>query len=294
MEKLNDRGGRLERLSIRVSSGEIEAIRRNAEEYGLPVSEYMRASGIGELPAKRQCSDKMTPDKNDTVTYLRNSSLLNSLDDKDILKTLGKLTIKKFRKEDIVLVHGDTNKFMYIILSGKVKVTQTSEDGKELILAMHMSGDFFGEMSLIDGGTASATVVAADNSTIAIISKDNFYSLIYTQRNILLNLLRSFCFRIRSANKTIEIMSQKSAVSRIKMLLLMFSEKYGVKKDDGIMLSVLSTHQELADMTGLTRETATKILNELQEEGAISVGKTKHIILNDSFFTPFLSVHPRM
>ncbi len=275
---------RVERLSVRVSHEEFEMIRDNAALYGLPVATFIRAAGIGELPKKKKSECGINRPVKSTVELLRNFSLFAGLDEEELLKTLHCITVEKFKKNDIILVEGDSNRFMYYILTGRVKVLQVSEEGKELILAMHSAGDFFGEMSLIDGSTACATVAAADHCTIALISKANFFSLIYTQKKILRNVLQTFCRRIRASNRTVAMMTQMSAAHRVRMLLLMLSEKHGKMLDDTVVLSILVTHQDIADMTSLTRQTVTKIMNELKEEGVITVQENKQIRLNKSFF----------
>ena len=81
-------------------------------------------------------------------------------------------------------------------------------------------------------------------------------------------------------------MSHTSASYRIKTVLLMLSDRHGEKTGKSIMLSIQITHQDIADMTGLTRETVTKIMNEMKEKGAISVLENRRIKLNTIFFTP--------
>jgi CRP/FNR family transcriptional regulator len=115
------------------------------------------------------------------IESLRNIQLFSSLSDEELRLVSDKLVLKRFRKNEIILQEEDTNEYMYIILDGKVKVIQTTEDGKEILLAIHQSGDSFGEMSLIDGKTSPATVIATENSSAAIISKKDFYSILETQ-----------------------------------------------------------------------------------------------------------------
>ena len=86
--------------------------------------------------------------KND---FLKKIHLFSSLSDKEIEHLITKLIIKKFKKSETILYEEDTSEFMYIILLGKVKAVRMTEDGKEIILAVHQAGEFFGEMSLIDG-----------------------------------------------------------------------------------------------------------------------------------------------
>ena len=172
---------------------------------------------------------------------------------------------------------------MYIIIHGKVKISRVGRDGKEAILSLHGSGEFFGELSLIDGRTSPAAVLAVENSNVAIISKDHFYDLLYTQRRVMENLLKILCSRLRDAWQKIEMLTFNDASQRLKMLLNMLSETYGEKTPEGTVLRVRLMHQDLADMAGLTRETVTRVLDKWKKSGEIEVLRSKYIRLNDEF-----------
>lgn len=219
------------------------------------------------------------------IEYFKKIQLFSSLTDEELRQISDKLIVKRFRKNEIILQEEDTNEYMYIILDGKVKVAQTTEDGKEILLAMHHSGEFFGEMSLIDGKTSPATVIATEDSTAAIISKKDFYSLIKTQGKVLDNLMLILCSRYRESWEKIQMLNYKNASHRIKILFLMLSDKYGEKTAEGVTLNIKLTHQEIADMTGMTRETVTRVIDKWQKDGEINVLKNKFIHLSANFLT---------
>lgn len=221
--------------------------------------------------------------ENIKIDFLRNIKLFSSLSDEELTLISHKVFIEEFKKNEVILQEEDTNEFMYIILFGNVKVTQATKDGKEIILSMHKSDDFFGEISLIDGKTSPATVTATDNALIAIISKKDFYALVFNQDKVLENLLTILCSRLRDSWKRIELLNFKNATDRIKMIFLILSYDNGKKTDEGVVLNIKMTHQNIADMTGLTRETVTRIIDKLQTSGEITVLKAKHIRLNKTF-----------
>ena len=200
------------------------------------------------------------------------------------------LPVKRFKKNDVILHEEDTNKFMYIILSGKVKVVQITEDGKEILLAIHQAGEFFGEMSFIDGKTSPATIVAAEDCVINIISRDEFYSTIHTHKKILYNLLLILCSRLRESWEKIQLLNLKNASERLKILFYMLSNKYGEKTSKGITLNIKLTHQEIADMTGMARETVTRVLDKWNKEGEISILADKFIQLKTDFLQKELNL----
>jgi CRP/FNR family cyclic AMP-dependent transcriptional regulator len=221
--------------------------------------------------------------ENIKIDFLRNIQLFSGLDDEELCQISGKVVLKEFRKNEVILYEEDTNEYMYIILSGKVNVIQTTEDGKEIILATHQSGEFFGEMSLIDGRTSPATVLATEDSLVAIISKAEFHSLLTNYRKVLERMLQILCSRIRDSWSRIHLLNFKNASQRIKMLLLTLSFDRGEKTSEGITLNIKLTHQNIADMVGLTRETVTRVLDKWRKDGAITILKKRFIHLNSNF-----------
>jgi CRP/FNR family transcriptional regulator len=216
---------------------------------------------------------------------LKDIELFASIADKDLKQIKEHLVLRDFKKNQTILHEEETNDFMYIIIHGKVKISRVGRDGKEAILSLHGSGEFFGELSLIDGRTSPAAVLAVENSNVAIISKDHFYDLLYTQRRVMENLLKILCSRLRDAWQKIEMLTFNDAAQRMKMLLNMLSETYGEKTPEGTVLRVRLMHQDLADMAGLTRETVTRVLDKWKKNGEIEVLRSKQIRLNDEFYS---------
>lgn len=219
----------------------------------------------------------------DKILALKKIALFFSLTTEELRRIQEKIIIKNFKKNENILHAEFTSEFMYIILDGEAKVVQTTEKGKEILISMHQSGDFFGELSLIDGKTAPADVYATKNSTTAIISKRDFFSILSSQPKVLDNLLRILCSRIRESLKKIQMMNFNNAAQRIKMLFLMLSEDYGQATPDGTVLNIRLIHQNIADMTGLTRETVTRILDRWQKSGEIKILKNRFILLRPEF-----------
>jgi len=215
--------------------------------------------------------------------FLKKIQLFSSLTDNEIDSLINNVVVKKYKKNEIILYEEDTSEFMYIILWGKVKAVRMTEDGKEIILAVHQSGEFFGEMSLIDGKTTPASVISTEDSLVAVISKKDFYSILMAQNKVTVSLLKIFCSRLRKCWDTIQLLNFNNASQRVKMLFLMLSEEYGRKSPEGLTLNIKLTHQDIAEMTGMTRETVTRILDKWQKSGDITVLKDKFIRLHPNF-----------
>jgi CRP/FNR family transcriptional regulator len=219
------------------------------------------------------------------IESLRKGELFDSVSYDELCQIKGRMAMKTFKKNEVILYEEDTNEFMYIILEGEAKVIQVTEDGKEIILAMHRTGDFFGELSLIDGKTSPASVVAMKQSITAIISKKDFFALIFSQPKVLHKLLLILCTRVRESLGMIQMLNFNNALQRIKTLFIKLSDKYGEEEKGEKVLRIKLTHQNMAEMAGMTRETVTRVIDKLQKDGEIIIHKDRLVRLTQSFFT---------
>ncbi|MEW6713501.1 MAG: Crp/Fnr family transcriptional regulator [Nitrospirota bacterium] len=219
----------------------------------------------------------------DKAAALKNIQLFSELSDREVHQIGDKLAPKIFKKNETILYEEDTSEFMYIILSGKVKVIKTTGEGKEIILAMHNAGSFFGEMSLIDGKTSPASVIATEDSIISIISKNDFYSLLFAHKKVLETLLKILSSRLRTSWDTIKLLNFNNASQRIRTLFFMLAEEHGKRTSEGIVLNANLSHKEISEMTGLTRETVTRVMDKWQKAGEVAILKNKSVRLNPAF-----------
>lgn len=221
--------------------------------------------------------------KKDAVRSFKDMQLFWSFTDKEIDDVVSKTRIRRFRKNRTVLSEDDTNHFMYIILKGRVKVVQMTEDGKEVILAVHRSGESFGEVSLIDGKTIRASVIALEDSVIADIAKRDYVFLVMHNKKMIENLLGILCTRLRESWDKIQMLSLASASQKMKMMLQLLSEDHGRKTPEGIAVNIRLTHQDIANMTGISRETVTRIMDKWHKDGEISMLENRRILLKPDF-----------
>lgn len=226
----------------------------------------------------------MRKDGEKYLEQVRHIQLFSSLTDEELTEVLGKLFIKECEKNEALLRQEESNSSMYIVLQGEAKVFQINDEGKEIIIALIGDGEYFGEMSLIDEDMTSASVVATRKSAIALLSREDFFSLLYANKKVLDNVLKALCARIRGSTETIHMLSYLQAQKRITLLLKRLARKSGRKKDpSGITLAMKLTHQSIADMTGLTRQTTTKVMDELKRKGLVSMTEDKHLQLHGIF-----------
>jgi CRP/FNR family transcriptional regulator, cyclic AMP receptor protein len=223
---------------------------------------------------------------------LKGVDLFSALDDHQ-LETIAQMIIEKsFRKSDIILMEDDeSSQSLFIIAKGEVKVVLTAEDGREAILASLKEGDFFGEMSLLDGEPRSATVRAVEDSRLLVIRREDFLAAMKKQPDLALTLLGEMSRRLRKSNRQISSLALMRVYGRVAATLLQLMEERGIrsKTKEGKSMIVVKdrpTQQFIADMSGTTRETVSRVLNFFQKKGYIVLdGKDLLILQEDELKT---------
>ena len=184
---------------------------------------------------------------------------------------------KRYKRGAILFFEEDTGNYMYVVKSGRVKVSRVLPSGKEMILTFHDEGDYFGELSLIDGGTAPATVTAVVPTSILTINHRRFAGLLKNPK-IKEALLRNLCGRLREAWAQVEVLSFHNASARVRAVLYDLCQSKGIPTIDGTMISLRLTHKQIADLIGISRETATRVLSQLQADGLVRVRARRFVV----------------
>ena len=198
------------------------------------------------------------------------------------------VVVQDFNRDETVVLEGDCSmKALYLIASGTVQVYMTGVDGRETILSFLERGDFFGEMSLIDGEPRSASVRTVTDAQLMIIHREPFLTLIRQTPEIAMSLLSEMSKRLRKANKQIGSLSTMSVSGRVAGTLLNLMEERGMRihTDNGQMVTVIHnrpTQQQLADMSGTTRETVSRICSMLVKANAIAMTGKDIVIFDET------------
>jgi len=216
---------------------------------------------------------------------IKNVPFFSSLNQDEIQQVEKLIRIKQYAKDQIVLLEEETSSFMYIVYAGKVRVVKLNEDGREQILTLHKKGDFFGEMALLDGNTAPASVIADEEAVIGLLSRDDFDQHLMSHDEIRRKIITMLCERLRDSWSMIKILSFGNAEHRVMATLERMKEIYGVMDNRGVIIAVKLTHMQIANYASVSRETVTRVLNRFEKEQFIEILDNKCILLNNSFFS---------
>ena len=211
------------------------------------------------------------------TSFLKTVTLFEDLSEEELEIVASRFKERDYVKHEIVFFEEDTGNYMYIVQEGRVKVSRLLPNGKEMILAFHEAREYFGEMSLIDGGTSPATVTTVIPSRVLTVTRANFLELL-EQPSINRAVLKMLCGRCRDAWGQIEVLTFHNADARIRTALYQLCQQKGVATEGGVKINLRLTHKELADITGISRDTATRVLSSMQSAGILQVEKKRFFI----------------
>jgi CRP/FNR family transcriptional regulator, cyclic AMP receptor protein len=214
------------------------------------------------------------------VQMLQQVPIFQVLTNEELLELAPLFTEKKQKKGTILFLEGDPGEEFYLIKSGVVKIYRI-DDSKEIILSLFRDGDFFGEMSLIhESLTRSATVETLEATTLYSMKRSVFIQFMEKSPKLIIKLLEATMERLRNANEQIYDLTFLDVRSRILKVMMRLSVEYGKDTEEGILIDMKLTHQQLANLVGTVRESVTKVLLQLQMEQIIEI-RQKRIILKN-------------
>ncbi len=174
----------------------------------------------------------------------------------------------------------DSGTSLFVILRGKVKVSRSSNDGREVILTMLGESDFFGEMAFLDGLARSANVIATEESEVYLIQRNEFLKLLHDHPEISIILLQELTSRLRNADMKIKALSLKDAEGKVATVILQLAEYSGKIKSGVVEIDKLPIQQDLANMAGTSRETISRTLHSFAKRGFVELDGNKLRIIN--------------
>jgi CRP/FNR family transcriptional regulator, cyclic AMP receptor protein len=214
------------------------------------------------------------------INFLRNVPIFAELEEKDLLKVVKLGTSQKYKKGNIVVLEQESGAALFVIITGKVKVVRMDEDGREVVLSMFGPGEFFGEMSLLDGLARSASVVATVKSELFMIHRRDFLELLNEFPTVTISLLAELAMRLRKADMQIKSLSLKDAEGRVANVMLILADDVGVFRKGKVEIDDLPLQQDIANMAGTSRETVSRMIHLFIEGGEVQM-KGNKLIIND-------------
>ncbi len=216
--------------------------------------------------------------------FLKYVPIFTDLDESTLDKIAALGNFRKFEKESVILLENETGSALFVIVNGKVKVSRTSDDGREVILTILTDSDFFGEMAILDGQNRSANVTAIDDTELFLIQRSDFLDLLYNHPEVSISLLQELTKRLRGADMKIKSLSLKDAEGKVATVILQLADDIGKIKQGVVEIDKLPFQHDLANMAGTSRETISRTLHSFSKKGLIELEGNKLRIINYAKF----------
>ncbi len=214
------------------------------------------------------------------IDFLRSISLCDDMNEQEIRNIAEHCQLKKFSKKNMIFLEQDPGNMFYIIYNGKIKITKLNTDGNEVILSILGTGDYFGEMSLLDHNRRNANAVALEDIELLTIPRNEFLDVLHKNNAFTFNLLKTFAIRLRTTDVRVKSFFLDDAQQKALMMLYDLSEKMGVQKGNDMVLKEMPNQTDLANLTGISRETLSRIVKKF-EMNDIIIRDGKDIIIPD-------------
>ena len=199
--------------------------------------------------------------------------LFNHLDDDQLLQLISFAKTRTYQKKEIIFHKSDDGKDMYIIVSGKVSMTSSSSEGKELTVGILGEGELFGEISLFDGRERTATVTAIEATETLIFDQKKLISTIRDNPDISLKLLSAFATRLRYTDQYFEDTVFRQLPGRLAKKLLTLARDFGNDTSNGVQITVKLSQNDIGKMSSASRESVNKQMRIWEEQGLIKFTK---------------------
>ncbi len=177
---------------------------------------------------------------------------------------------RRYPRGEVIFLRGDAGSHLYIVESGSVKITLSSAEGKEMILALLNRGDIFGEMTLLDDAPRSADAIALEGCEVLLLEREDFITFLADRPRASLGLMAALSRRLRATDELVQDAAFFDIPARLASVLLRLAQTIGQPGPQGTVIGRRLTQGELAGMIGARRESVNKWLRFYEQQGLIT------------------------
>ena len=207
-------------------------------------------------------------------TAHRNLAPFLSFDEALLKEMIPEGAVHTYRSGCVIIHEGDTTDSLYVILSGRVKVYISDENGKEFMLGAIEPGDYFGEIAL-DGGSRTASIMTTEKCRLFVVPSARVRTLIERHPDFSHDLIGRLLRKIRSLADSVHNLALMNVYCRI----IKFLDEHATAREDGCIATERVTQQEIAACVGASREMVSRTLADLANCGYITIENKRIIVL---------------
>jgi len=205
----------------------------------------------------------------DIRKMMARNRLFNHLNDEEMDALLPHVQVRSYKPNQTIFLKNDPGISVMGVINGRVKISNVSSDGREVVLNIIDPGTFFGEIALLDGKDRTATATAMENSDILVLQRRDFLPFLETHPHWAIKLIEVLCNRVRLTTELVEDSAFLTLPTRLAKRLVWLAEHYGHKTENGTRIELKLTQRELGGLVGLSRENINRQLRSWHKEGLI-------------------------
>ncbi|MBL6927645.1 MAG: Crp/Fnr family transcriptional regulator [Rhodospirillales bacterium] len=187
---------------------------------------------------------------------------------------------RRFAAKEPVFMKGDPASGMMAVISGRVRISSYSSEGREVVLNVIGPREVFGEIALIDGGERTANAVAMENTELMVLERRDFLPFLERNPELCIKLLMVMCHRLRRTSEQLEDFSFLDLRTRLAKRLLDLANDHGIEEDGGVRISLTLSQRVLGAMMGTSREAVNKQLRAWEDEGLLRLKRGSVTLLD--------------
>ncbi|HTL82177.1 MAG TPA: response regulator [Bacteroidia bacterium] len=195
----------------------------------------------------------------------------------DLMKLSERKKVRTFKKKEVIYQEGAFPSAIFFLVKGKIKTSKINDDGKEFITALISEGEFFGYSALLEEQAYTDSAVAMDESEVCIIPKEDFFSLLYSSREVSSAFIRFLTNDIKEKEERLIKLAYNSVRKRVAEALLLLRERFAGEKKDPFSMAI--SREDLANLAGTAQETVIRTLSDFKEERIVDVKGSNITIL---------------
>ncbi|MBI2022223.1 Crp/Fnr family transcriptional regulator [Candidatus Daviesbacteria bacterium] len=203
---------------------------------------------------------------NRKLVVLKQLNLFKALPEKEVELISELFGEKEYAKRQVIIEPEDKDK-VFILKTGRVEIYQLSEDGKKIIVDILTPGNIFGDLGIEE--SAEHFVEATTDSFVCVMPKQNFFEMVSKNPRLSTTLVKELFNKVVESEKQIASLASDNLLVKIRNLLFRLSKNHGEKKDGKVFITTKFTHEQLAEMVGISRPTMTELLKRLGKENII-------------------------
>ncbi len=204
---------------------------------------------------------------------LSKTTFFTEIPESELDSILALSTERYFRNGQIIFQKGDAGDSLLAVLKGKVRISTSSDEGREIILNTITRGELFGEIALIDGMERSANAAAVGECTLLVIRRSDFIPFLEKNPKIAIQCLKLLCKKLRDTSDRVAMIGFLPVPVSLARLLIKVADEIGEKTADGVVfINWKKSQQEIGNEIGTSRESINKQLNKWKKEGLLMLG----------------------